>query len=78
MAIARTLNPQVVKETLAELGVTPAAYVIENRGKRLSMINRRGEHKLVSLVINVGESESAVVARIGAAAGVDTPAFLEI
>lgn len=75
---ARILNPQVVKETLAELGVTPAAYVIENRGKRLSMINKRGEHKLVDLTINAGEGESAVIARIGRACACDVPAFLEI
>jgi hypothetical protein len=75
--VIRTLNPQVIKETLAELGIGPAAYAIEDRGKRLSLINRRGEHKLVSLVINVGESDSAVIARIGHAAQPE-PVFLDI
>jgi hypothetical protein len=78
MTRARTLNLQVVKETLAELGIRPHAYAIENRGKRFSLINRKGEHKLVDLTINVGEGDTTVIARIAAAADVDEPAFLDV
>lgn len=72
----RTLNAQIVKETLAELGINASAYTFGDRGKTLLLVNRMSERKTVNLTIGMGESESAVIARIGAACGAAVPEFL--
>jgi hypothetical protein len=76
--MTRTLNPQVLKETMAELGIRETAYAIENGGKTLRFVNAKADLKTVSLEIGMGVGESNVVAKIAAAAGVSVPAFLDI
>ncbi len=74
----RTLNPQVLKETMAECGVGSKAFSVDARGKKLTFVNRDGDLKEVSLAIGIGESESAVIAKIHKAAACDAPEYLDI
>ncbi|HRN83263.1 MAG TPA: hypothetical protein PK857_00465 [Hyphomicrobium sp.] len=76
--MARTLDAEVVKKTLAELGIGWTHYTIENRGKRLSFVNKRGEHRLVPLEMGPGETDEHVIARIDKACAAPIPEFLDI
>lgn len=76
--MTRVLAEARVHETLAELGIRRANYTIENRGRRLNLVNRLSELKIVPLTLAVGESESTVIARIAKACEAEVPAFLDV
>lgn len=73
----RLLSKELVTVTMAELGIGRGAYVIENRGRRLIVITRRGEQRTISLELQIGESESAAIARISRVIHPE-PVFLDI
>lgn len=74
----RILSSQLIKETMAELGIGETAYVIENRGRTLRFVNKRAELKTISLEIGLGASEASVIGKIAAAAACPIPEFEDI